>query len=86
MIISKEFADKVGSKLRNDIGNLLVLEELLQEDLILEDETLYDLQENKCVKISNNFKIKSLIRIGPHSFSDFRSMTVVTYLFLSVKF
>ena len=39
MIISKEFADKVGSKLRNDIENLLVLEELLQEDFILEDET-----------------------------------------------
>ena len=42
MIISKEFADKVGSKLRNDIENLLVLEELLQEDFILEDETLTD--------------------------------------------
>ena len=42
MIISKEFADKIGSKLRNDIENLLVLEELLQEDFILEDETLTD--------------------------------------------
>ena len=46
MIISREFADKIGSKLRKEIGNLLVLEELLQEDFI-EDETLYDLQE-KC--------------------------------------
>ena len=47
MIISQEFADKIGSKLRSEIGNLLVLEELLQEDSIFEDtETLYDLQEN----------------------------------------
>ena len=46
MIISQEFADKIGSKLRNDVENLLVLEELLQEDFILEDKMLYDLQEN----------------------------------------
>jgi len=43
VIISQEFADKIGSKLRSEIGNLLVLEELLQEDSILEDtETLTD--------------------------------------------
>ena len=42
VIISQEFGDKIGSKLRNDIENLLVLEELLQEDFILEDETLTD--------------------------------------------
>jgi len=41
VIISQEFADKIGSKSRSEIGNLLVLEELLQEDSILEDtETL----------------------------------------------
>ena len=45
MIISQEYADKIGSKLRKEFGNLLVLEELLQEDFI-ENETLYDLQEN----------------------------------------
>ena len=45
MIISQEFADKIGSKLRKEFGDLLVLEELLQENLI-EDETLFDLQEN----------------------------------------
>ena len=45
MIISQEYADKIGSTLRKEFGNLLVLEELLQEDFI-ENETLYDLQEN----------------------------------------
>ena len=45
MIISQEYADKIGPKLRKEFGNLLVLEELLQEDFI-ENETLYDLQEN----------------------------------------
>ena len=39
VIISQEFADQIGSQLRNEIGNLLVLEELLQEDSI-EDENL----------------------------------------------
>ena len=49
MIISQEYADKIGSKLRKEFGNLLVLEELLEEDS--KDETMYDLQEN-CYKNS----------------------------------
>ena len=42
VVISQEFADKIGSKLRNEIGNLLVLEELLQEEPISQ-EMQYDL-------------------------------------------
>ena len=45
VVISQEFADKIGSKLRNEIGNLLVLEELLQEEHISQ-EMQYDLSIN----------------------------------------
>ena len=42
VLISQEYADKIGSKLRNEIGNLLVLEELLQEESF-DEEFRYDL-------------------------------------------
>ena len=32
VLISQEFADKIGSKLRNEVENLLVLEDLLEEE------------------------------------------------------